>query len=54
MHPKTEIALDSTYVQAEIVFDSFVESGKSNVRNSYSTNRHIVIQTDEFDVHIKI
>jgi len=54
MHPKTGVALDSAYVRAEIVFDSFVESGKSRVRGSDSAGRQIVIRADEFDIHIKI
>jgi len=54
MHPKTGVALDSAYVRAEVVFDSFVESGKSGVRGNHSASRQIVIRADEFDVHIKI
>ena len=54
MHLKTEVALDSAYARAEIVFDSFVESGKSGVRGSDSAARQIVIRADQFDVHIKI
>jgi hypothetical protein len=48
-----EVRSTNAYVRAEIVFDSFVESGKSGVRGSDSA-RQIVIRADEFDVHIKI
>jgi hypothetical protein len=56
MQLKTGVALDllEGHMRAEIVFDSFVESGKSGVRGSDSAARQIVIRADEFDVHIKI
>jgi|RhiMetdeSRZDD1v2_1073273.scaffolds.fasta_scaffold27817_2 hypothetical protein len=49
-----EVRSTNAYVRAEIVFDSFVESGKPGVRGSDSAARQIVIRADQFDVHIKI
>jgi len=57
MHLSTEVALDfskNRSISAEVVFDSFIETGRIGVRGSESPARQIVIRADEFDIHIKI
>lgn len=57
MHLSTEVALDfseNRSISAEVVFDSFTETGMTGVRGSESPARQIVIRADEFDIHIKI
>jgi hypothetical protein len=57
MHLNTEVARDlseNRSITAEIVFDSFIETGMTGVRGSESPARQIVIRAEEFDIHIKI
>ena len=44
----------SRWVQASIIFDSFLQPALAGVRGASAASRQLVMRAEEFDIHIKV